>query len=328
MKAFLEAEKPHQTQFKRESPFFSTSAWQDGDYNKKPRPFCVPERYAEQNLIPEARKAATEWFRTHDIKWHDGQNGKPSNHMCDSQVCCVNFLFPFADRPEPLASLLRPFFPDLKRMLPIEDGKFVTFEWIGEQNYLGERLHPDSQRTRGANFTSADAAVAFEQTDGKKQIVLIGWKYTESYGGMPLQTAANGTDRTAIYQHLYDKADCPLDKGLLPSFGSLFYEPFYQLMRQQFLAHEMETARELDASIVSLLHIAPDHNTDFRKVTSPELKPLGDTVTGIWAKLIKTSGRFLSVSTEGLFGPLLREPPAEMKPWADYLTQRYPWAVG
>ena len=32
-----------------------------------------------------------------------------------------------------------------------------------------------------------------------------------------------------------------------------------------------------DPNIVSLLHIAPDHNTNFRRVTSPELKPLGDT---------------------------------------------------
>ena len=26
--------------------------------------------------------------------------------MCDSQVCCVNFLYPFADKPEALAALL------------------------------------------------------------------------------------------------------------------------------------------------------------------------------------------------------------------------------
>ena len=65
--------------------------------------------------MPFGGKAAPEWFRTHDIKWHDGQDGKPSNHMCDSQVCRVNFLFPFADRSEPLASLLRPLFPDLGR---------------------------------------------------------------------------------------------------------------------------------------------------------------------------------------------------------------------
>lgn len=28
----------------------------------------------------------------------------------------------------------------LKEMLPIEDGKYVSFEWIGEKNYLGEKI--------------------------------------------------------------------------------------------------------------------------------------------------------------------------------------------
>jgi hypothetical protein len=327
MSSFLETQKPIQTQFKHSSKFFSEPARQDGVYKKTPRPFCVPVEHAEENLIPEARKTAVEWFRTHKIKWHDGQDGTPSNHLCDSQVCCVNFLFPFADKPESLALLLRPFFPDIKRMLPVESGKFVTFEWIGERNYLGEKVRPGSKRTRGANFTSADAIVAFERADGKKQVVLIEWKYTESYGWNSLTMASSGTDRTAIYRPLFDKADCPIDKSLLPSFESLFFEPFYQLMRQQFLANGMEREREFGADIVSLLHIAPDHNRDFRKVTSPELKPLGDTATGVWAKLVKTPGRFQSASTEGLFGGMLRHPPAEMKPWAEYLTKRYPWAT-
>jgi hypothetical protein len=340
MKSFLESEKPHQAKFKNESPFFTAPARQAGEYKKKPREFCLPASLSEENLIPEARKTAVEWFQQHGIKWHDGQHetpsdpakknekqvGKPSNHLCDSQVCCVNFLFPFADKPEPLASLLRPYFRDLKRMLPIEDGKFVTFEWIGKENYLGEKMRPDSHRTRGANFTSADAAVMFEREDGKKQVVLIEWKYTESYGGTSLKMAASGTDRTAIYQHLYDKVDCPLDKNLIPSFESLFYEPFYQLLRQQFLANEMENARELDADIASLLHIAPAHNLDFCRVTSPDLKPLGDTATGVWKRLVKTD-RFQSDSTEELFGPLLKEPPTGMEDWANYLLQRYPWAV-
>jgi len=326
MSSFLETQKPVQTQFKLKSKFFSNPARQDGVYKKSPRPFCIPVEHAEENLIPEARQSAIEFFRSHGIKWHDGHDGKPSNHLCDSQVCCVNFLAPFANKPDSLALLLRSIFPELKRMLPIEDGMFVTFEWIGG-DYLGEKRRGDSPRTRGANFTSADACVAFERMDGKKQIVLIEWKYTESYGGKDLKKSDSGTDRTAIYQHLFNKPDCPFDKTLLPSFASLFFEPFYQLMRQQLLAHEMETHHEREADIVSLLHIAPDHNQGFKKVTSTELEPLGDTATGVWKKLVKPADRFQSVATERLFGGMLREPPAEMKPWSDYLAERYPWAT-
>ena len=74
-------------------------------------------------------------------------------------------------------------------MLPIEDGHYVACEWIGQKNYLREKVSGNGKRTRGANCTSADAAVMFEETDGKRQIVLIEWKYTESYGGILLKTA-------------------------------------------------------------------------------------------------------------------------------------------
>jgi hypothetical protein len=210
-------------------------------------------------------------------------------------------------------------------MLPIESGQYVTFEWIGQKNYLGEKIFRNGQRTRGANFTSADAAVMFERMDGKRQIVLIEWKYTESYSGTFLKTAKSGTDRTKIYKPLFQRDDCPLNKDLLPNFDSLFFEPFYQFMRQQFLAHEMEKARELDTDIVSVLHIAPSHNTDFRKVTSPKLAKLGETATSVWSKLARPDNRFISVSAEQLFGNLRVEQLPEMRAWLEYIDARFTW---
>jgi len=53
-------------------------------------------------------------------------------------------------------------------------------------------------------------------------------------------------------------------------------------MRQQFLASKMEAARELGADVVSLLHISPDANDDFKRVTSPQLIAFGATPTEIW----------------------------------------------
>jgi hypothetical protein len=165
----------------------------------------------------------------------------------------------------------------------------------------------------------------FECKDKKRQVLLIEWKYTESYGGTFLKYSDSGTDRTGIYKHLFESADCPIDKDILPSFESLFYEPFYQFMRQQFLAHEMEKAHEMGADVVSVLHIAPAHNGDFRKVTSPELEKLGESATSIWKKLVKTEGRFISVSTEQLFGNLSAEQLPEMKTWVEYIHTRYAW---
>lgn len=325
MGGFLESEKPKQTKFKATSPYFSDLARLEGVYKGKPRTFCVPLEFAEQNLFPEIRESALSHFAQHSIKWHDGQNGNPSNHLCDSQVCCVNFLFPFADQPEALGGILRPIFPELEKMLPVESGKYVSFEWIGQENYLGEKIPRNGQRTRGANYTSADSIVIFERKDKKRQVVLIEWKYTESYSGTFLKISESGTDRTNIYRHLFEKADCPINKDFLPGFDSLFYEPFYQFMRQQFLASEMEKAHEMGADIVSLLHIAPAHNLDFRKVTSPELIKLGKSATSIWEQLVTTKGRFINVRTEQLFGNLSAEIFPEIENWLEYIYSRYAW---
>ena len=325
MGKFLESEKLFQSEFKENSQTISTNARVDGVYKNKPRPFCLPLEFAEENLFAEIRKTSRDHFATHQIKWHDGQNRNPSNHMCDSQVCCVNFLFPFADKPEALAKVMSSIFPEIDKILPVENGLFVSFEWIGEKNYLGERITRNGQRTRGANFTSADAIVMFERVDKKKQIVLIEWKYTESYGHTFLKYAKSGTDRTKIYQHLFEKNDCPLDKNILPNYDSLFYEPFYQFMRQQFLAHEMEKAHEMGADIVSLLHITPSHNQDFLRITSPGLTHLGPSATGVWKKLVKEDGRFISISTEKLFGGLSEGEIPEIKSWKENINTRYRW---
>jgi len=325
MGTFLENEKPRQAAFKAKASYFSNEARADGVYKGKAYPFCLPRECAEENLFPDIRNSITAYFAAKEINWHDGKDRRPSNHLCDSQVCCANFLFPFADKPDALAELLRRIFPSINEVLPMEtDGQFVSFEWIGEKNYLGEVISRSGKRTRGANFTSADAAVMFKHSDGRQQIVLIEWKYTESYGDTFLKIAKSGKDRTTIYAHLYNRDDCPLNKALLPSFDDLFYEPFYQLMRQQFLANEMEKAHELGADVVSVLHIAPAHNLDFRYITSPALRPLGESVIDVWKKLVRTPDRFTSISTEQLFSDLPIEH-LEMTKWWEYISTRYAW---
>jgi hypothetical protein len=327
MGKFLEKEKLNQAEFKFSSKCFSGGARSDGIYRNKLRPFCLPLTHAGENLFKEIRGDAIEFFNLKEIKWHDGQNDNPSNHLCSSQVCCVNFLFPFAHNPLALTYLLRSLFPDIQKVLPIEGEIFVSFEWIGAKNYLKEGKAHTRKRTRGANFTSADAAVMFERKDGKRQIVLIEWKYTESYAPVSLKIAKSDRNRLEIYSHLYNPDDCPINKDLVPSFEALFYEPFYQLMRQQFLAHEMERMRELGADIVSVLHIAPDHNFDFRKITSPELRHLGETAIDIWKKVVQPPDRFMSVSTEQLFGNFSVNDFPGMLPWLEYITNRYIWVT-
>jgi len=115
----------------------------------------------------------------------------------------------------------------------------------------------------------------------------------------------------------------PNQKNHSSGFEDLLYEPFYQFMRQQLLAHEMEKARELDADIVSVLHIAPEHNHDFKKVTSKKLTEIGNTATEVWTNLVKNN-RFLSISTETLFGTHQFDDFSYIKVQLEYLKNRYP----
>ncbi len=326
MGRFLESEKIRYEALIPHTKIFSETVKVPGLYKGKLRPFCLPQNYSEENLFQGIRKSAKDYFSHFEIKWHDAIKGEPSNHMCDSQVCCINFLYPFMDQPDALKDLLKPIFPDIGKVLNMgsEDG-YITFEWVGLENYLGEKIRGNRKRPRGAIFTSTDAAVRFERLDGTIQIVLIEWKYTEAYFSTPLMKAKSGTDRTKIYEPLYLKDDCPLDKILIDDFSCLFYEPFYQLMRQQLLAHEMEKAGELGASKVSVLHLAPGANKDFKRVTSPGLKQFGDSAVGVWKGLVKDKGSFISCNMENFFGALPLEKHPVLSSWWDYITERYAW---
>jgi hypothetical protein len=221
---YLDRERLTQAMLKHHEGFFSAPACADGEYYGRNRPFCLPPEHAEENLFDGIRETALPYFADHRIKWHQGsENGtKPNNHLCSSQVCCVNFLFPFTDQPEALAALLRPFFPTLQRMLPMETtGEYMAFEWIGERDYLGEQKRA-KERTRGANCTSTDAAVFMEHEDGSRQIVLIEWKFTESYGAQSIKIAASGTDRSETYRPFLERDDCPLDIKRLASTDDLY----------------------------------------------------------------------------------------------------------
>jgi hypothetical protein len=276
-------------------------------------------------LYPHIRNSAIDHFTKNKIKWHDAIDKKPSNHLCDSQVFCVNFLFPFAQRPDILAKLFQPVFPEINFMVPVEDGYYVTFEWIGKKNYLKERKSKNRKRTRGALFTSADSMVMFESRENKRHIILIEWKYTESYRNKSIKYSRSKTDRSEIYKHLFLSDDCPIDKNKLPSFDALFFDPFDQLMRQQFLANEMEKSQEMDADVVSVLHISPDRNLDIRKVTSPQLIEFGNTPIKIWENLVKNKKRFNSISTEDLFKNIENVNDPEVSLWRDYIKSRYKW---
>ena len=308
---------------------FSAAACKSGVYGKCERDFCLHKDQAKENLHASIRDEALRYFSERGIRWHDGGN-EPSNHLCCSQSCCVNFWFPFIDAPKQLAQVLRGLGYEVAKMLPFELDEhgnscpYVAFEWIGERNYLGEG-RGNGRRTRGAYFTSLDFAFRFLRSDGRIQIVAGEWKYTESYGvGTKKQISPHRTDRlNCIYRPALEDRRCQISqiKGGRLAPEDLFFDPFYQLMRQQLLCSFME-GHEMEADIVSLLHVAPKANRELMaRVTSPALQSYGSDIHEVWGKLVK-SGRFCGKSVEEDLLPLVCRYAPDAQ-WGDYMQLRY-----
>src|SRR3954471_3507790 len=119
--------------------------------------------------------------------------------------------------------------------------------------------------------------------------------------GAPLRVDGNPT-RIVRYS---DKAFTPAgpiraDLGL--KLEDFFWEPFYQLLRQQMLAWRMTQAHEDGAHPVRLLHISPAGNRALDTVTSPSLRRFGDDAFDVFRSLLVQPEDFISRTTDQVFG--------------------------
>ncbi len=209
-------------------------------------------------------------------------------------------------------------------MLAVETGPdgqpwFVGFEWIGKRDYLNEG-GKSGLRTRGANATSADAIVRFKH-EGRVETVLIEWKYTESYGS-PIPPKGN-EERLRRYKDIVFAPHGPIRNDLGLRIEDFFWDPFYQLLRQQMLAYGMQEAEEDGTQQVRVLHISPSANTAFHKITAPNLRRFADDVFGVFSQLLCEPDRFVSRSTERVFNRPLTSVSGDAGSWAGYLRERY-----
>jgi hypothetical protein len=252
--------------------------------------FCLPAEHAELNLLPEVRQPVLALFADAGIPWHAGVDGGPSNHLLSSQVQCANALGQMIDDP---SRLVRAFgeLLGIDEVLEIEPDRFLTFEYIGPTDFFDEA---PGGRIRGAHCTSVDAAFLHRPRDGLRELVLVEWKYTESYGLRRPDPDKDEIRRTR-YGAAWSAADSPVRRGLLP-FDLVLDEPFYQLVRQQLLAHELEKARAHGADLVRVLHVLPPDNEAYQaSLVRPEHRALGASVSEVWQRLLVRPDRFISV---------------------------------
>jgi len=279
--------------------------------------YRVPPSARSLNLSPALRDAADRLFSAEPaIQWH-----QHANHGLSSQVCCLNFLLPFAERPGLLRQWVQHVTGEqVSEILPIENRAgqrwFLTFEWIGETDHLNEGMGR-APRRRGANATAADAAVLFRDVQGRTQLLLIEWKYTERYG-QPLDPKGNATRRQR-YQHIFRFPNGPIRADGEVALDDFFYEPFYQMLRQQMLAWHTK-ASDPQIHRARILHLSPSGNRPLHQVTSPELRRFGEDALVVFRSLLANPQDFVSMPIEEAFAPLASWPEADWYPW---LRDRY-----
>ena len=264
----------------------------DGKETTEPLPFCLPAEYAELSLLPEVRAEALELFAELGIPWHAGIDGGPSNHLLSSQVQCVNALGQMVRDPDRLRRAFGTLL-DIDEVLEVEPGRYLTFEYIGPTDYFGEA--PGGERTRGAKCTSVDAAFLHRTTDGVRELVLVEWKYTESYRPRKPEPQKDEI-RWQRYGEALSDPDGPVRSDLLP-FEAMCDEPFYQLMRQQLLAWRLERDGVLGADRVRVVLVKPGQNEAYESSLRPHHRTLGDTVGDVWQRLLGIRDRFSTMDS-------------------------------
>lgn len=230
------------------------------------------------------------------------------NHLLSSQAACVNFLMPMLGRPDLLARWVGHVLGiEGVTIEPIEERAGVpqpiAFEWFPNRDYLNEA--GPKGRTRGANATSLDAAVRYRH-DGQSRLLLIEWKYTESYGA---ELGGSHDTRTARYANIWRWPAGPIRADPNLELTDFYREPFYQLLRQQMLAHAIEVDPKSGFTRVDLVHISPAGNKALRAITAPKFEPFGgakaDAFTAFKTLLAPAvADRFRSLSTAEAFAPV------------------------
>ena len=270
----------------------------DGAPHTGPLPFCLPPEHAALSLLPEVRTTAIDLFAALGIPWHAGIGGGPGNHLVSSQAQCVNALGQMVHDPERISRAFATVL-DIDEVLEIEPGRFLTFEYIGPTDFFGES--PGSERTRGARCTSVDAAFLFRTPTGRRELALVEWKYTESYRQRVPEPAKDEVRWRRYGTALHDP-DGPVRADVLP-FEALCDEPFYQLMRQQLLARELEKAGVDDVDRVRVVHVMPDANLAYGASLGRPHREVGATVHQVWQALLRRPDRFVSLDSSVFADP-------------------------
>jgi hypothetical protein len=274
-----------------------------GMIKKLKLPFVLENRML--NLWEGIRDDAISYFRRYDIDWHKDINGEPKEgpegHLLSSNIACINHLFYLRKRQDLATLVLKNIDSRIVNSELVDDG-YIEFEKMGgkDENPLKEK---SEYRKRGSKSTSVDALMVGKKQNGKNILVLIEWKYTENYIN-PECKFIEKDDYHKNYTDLLQEVYCPIKSP--ENVTGLFFEPYYQLMRQTLLGWKMAETKEYNSDEYICLHIIPHGNIELRRSCFN------------WKNQLKEQKKYKIISPEDLLKPIINE-----SIFIEYIKKRY-----
>lgn len=298
--------KIRQAKFRKENP----SLFNDDQIPNKGHDYILQD--GRNNIYHEIRQDVIDYFDENEISWWQG---KPVPHMNSSQIACVNHLFLLRQDHDAVLSIAKNAsgldLIDVVKMNCDKNPQYISFEVVSTNDLLNE-----GKRTRGRNCTSVDAAIIGIDRNGKRWLLPIEWKYTESYGNSCDKTGKGRPDHYREYI-----ATSSYLKGDEESLKIYFWEPFYELMRQTIWAERICLNKEselLGCDHFKHINVIPKENTnllDFKYRVS------GKNLLDTWQNSLKDESSYVMISPEELMRPISNC--KQYSSLVNYLESRY-----
>lgn len=298
--------------------------WRGGQY-----PHILPSELWDLNLWEQIRDTARIHFVEDNIAWHDQRH-----NLLSSQILCVNIFFPLRNEHELFTGFLAGHIPQLAGVSK------MYFEYIGDKNYLNE---PGS---RGRMRTSADIALEWSDASNSRGLLLLEFKFTErEFGRCGGATSPGNVDRSRCrqpskivqapekmcylvkpkqrpYWEIALGPDSPLRIDLLTkeSYCPFRYD-FNQLMRNQFLAHLIESDPNSGfqrALFGVAYHAENDQLLRMGRPFNGERNPLK-----AWAGLLREPDSFITFTLQDLLAWMDSRLPSHLEEWRAFLSAKY-----
>lgn len=279
----------------------------NGVFKKKNYPFILENNL--NNLYEPIREDVLDYFKRNNVAWW---GGKLTNHPLSSQVACLNHLFPIRNDKEAVLSIVQQLVPEIVDVLQITTDKYspsyIQFESVSDVDHLNEQ-----NTTRGANCTSLDALILAIDSNNNRILFPIEWKYVEAYGNE--DKGLNETRRSRyddlIKQSNFLKAD---------KLNQMYFEPFYQLMRQTLWAEQIVKNKEVEtikADIFIHLHIIPSNNNE---LLHKDYFKNGYSMEETWEICLDGKSKYNIIEPKQLLSKIDFEKYSEL---LEYLDERY-----